>query len=87
MRAEVTSNSYENGNRVEIQRVIYEKSDDLFTLANLQRRYERVCKRIEETTNETIIENLQAEKEKLAAEISAMESYVAGYDDAEISEG
>ena len=80
MKTEVTSNTYENGQRVEIQRVIYDKSDDLFTLANFQRHYERVCKQIEESTNATVIAQLQGEKERLAADIIRVESNLAGYE-------
>ena len=87
MKTEITSNTYENGKRVEIQRVIYDKSDDLFTLANLQRHYERVCAQIEVTTNEATIASLNTEKENLLAKISAMESNLAGYEGDEENTG
>ena len=83
MTTEITSSTYENGKRIEVQRVTYEKSDDLYSLAAMQRRYENVCKQIEAATEETDLESLNAEKAKLEAEIEAKESVVAGYDTAE----
>lgn len=83
MTTETTSSTYENGKRIEVQRVIYEKSDDLYALANLQRRYENVCKQIETAVEGDDLESLNAEKARLAAEIEAKESIVAGYDAAE----
>ena len=80
MTTEITSTKYENGKRVEVQRVIYEKSDDLYALANAQRRYENVCRQIETAAEGADLENLRAEKAKLEAEISAKETIVAGYD-------
>lgn len=83
MTTETTSSTYENGKRIEVQRVIYEKSDDLYALANLQRRYENVCKQIETAVEGDELESLNSEKARLAAEIEAKESIVAGYDTAE----
>ncbi len=80
MKTEITSNSYEGGKRVEVQKVTYDKSDDLYALANLQRQYERICRQIENSTDEALVKNLQEEKEKLEAKISAMENNIAGYD-------
>lgn len=80
MKTEITGSTYEDGKRVEIQRVIYEKSDDIYILANLTRRYERLCNQIEKAKDDTVLENLKAEKEKLTLEISEQESVIAGYD-------
>jgi len=80
MTTEITSTKYENGKRVEIQRVIYEKSDDLYALANAQRRYENLCKQIDNAAEGTDLESLQAEKAKLEAEIEERENIVAGYE-------
>ena len=80
MTTEITSTKYENGKRVEVQRVIYEKSDDLYALANAQRRYENLCKQIDNAAEGTDLESLQAEKAKLEAEIEESENIVAGYE-------
>ncbi len=80
MTTEITSTKYENGKRVEVQRVIYEKSDDLYALANAQRRYENLCKQIDNAAEGTDLESLQAEKAKLEAEIEERENIVAGYE-------
>lgn len=80
MTTEITSTKYENGKRVEVQRVIYEKSDDLYALANVQRRYENLCKQIDNAAEGTDLESLQAEKAKLEAEIEERENIVAGYE-------
>ncbi|MBO5408349.1 MAG: hypothetical protein J6A61_02960 [Clostridia bacterium] len=61
----------------------YNKSDDLYTLASLQRKYERICVQIAETTNEDELSLLNAEKASLEAELNAQEEVVNGYDDAE----
>lgn len=80
MTTEITSTTYENGKRVETQRITYEKSDDLYSLANVQRRYENICKQIKEN-GET--ENLLAEKARVQAEVEAWEKIVAGYESKE----
>ena len=80
MTTEITSTKYENGKRVEVQRVIYEKSDDLYALANAQRRYENLCKQIDNAAEGTDLESLQAEEAKLEAEIEERENIVAGYE-------
>lgn len=80
MTTEITSTKYENGKRVEVQRVIYEKSDDLYALANAQRRYENLCKQIDNAAEGTDLESLQVEKAKLEAEIEERENIVAGYE-------
>ena len=80
MTTETTSSTYENGKRVEVQRVIYEKSDDIYALANAQRRYENLCKQIDNAAEGTDLESLQAEKAKLEAEIEERENIVAGYE-------
>lgn len=80
MTTEITSTKYENGKRVEVQRVTYEKSDDLYALASVQRRYENLCKQIDNVAEDTDLESLQAEKAKLEAEIEERENIVAGYE-------
>lgn len=82
MVTEITSSTYENGKRIEIQRVTYDKSDDLYNLANTQRRYESLCAQLE-TAEGDYRERLQGEKEKLEAELAEKERIVAGYDDGE----
>lgn len=80
MTTEITSTKYENGKRVEVQRVTYEKSDDLYALASVQRRYENLCKQIDNAAEGSDLESLQAEKAKLEAELEAKENIVAGYE-------
>lgn len=80
MTTEITSTKYENGKRVEVQRVTYEKSDDLYALASVQRRYENLCKQIDNVAEDTDLESLQAEKAKLEAEIEERENIVSGYE-------
>ena len=83
MKTEVISNDYVDGKRVSTQKVTYNKSDDLYTLASLQRKYERICTQVAETTNEDELSLLNAEKASLEAELNAQEEIVNGYDDAE----
>lgn len=80
MTTEITSTKYENGKRVEVQRVTYEKSDDLYALASVQRRYENLCRQIDNAAEGTDLESLQAEKAKLEAELEEKENIVAGYE-------
>ena len=80
MTTEITSTKYEHGKRVEVQRVTYEKSDDLYALASVQRRYENLCKQIDNAAEGTDLESLQAEKAKLEAELEEKENIVAGYE-------
>ena len=80
MTTETTSSTYENGKRVEVQRVTYEKSDDLYALASVQRRYENLCKQIDNAAEDTDLESLHAEKAKLGAEIEERENIVSGYE-------
>ena len=83
MKTEVISNDYVDGKRVSTQKVTYNKSDDLYTLASLQRKYERLCMQISQTTNEEELSMLNEEKASLEAELNAQEEVVNGYDDAE----
>lgn len=83
MTTEITSITHENGKRVEIHRVTYEKSDDLYSLAAAQRRYENLCKQIDNAVEGADLESLQAEKAKLEAEIEEKEKIVAGYEETE----
>ncbi len=81
MTTEITSSTYENGKRVEVQRVTYEKSDDLYSLAAAQRRYENLCKQIDNAAEGVDLESLRAEKAKIEVEIEEREKNVAGYED------
>ena len=81
MKTEIVSNSYENGQRVSMQKVIYDKSDDLFKLANLQRQYEVICARIADCTSETELLNYEIEKTRLEAEIKTQTEFVEGYEE------
>lgn len=80
MKTEVIENTYENGKRVSTQKVTYDKSDDLFTLANLQKQYESICRRIEESDGSTDTSYLQSEKARLEEEISAQQNIVDNYE-------
>ena len=79
MKTEVIENTYENGKRISMQKVTYEKSDDLFTLANLQRQFESICRKIEEE-NTTDYTYLLAEKERLESEIQAQQAMIDQYE-------
>ena len=84
MKTEVISNDYVNGKRVSTQKVTYNKSDDLYTLASLQRKYERLCTQISQTTNEEELSMLNEEKASLEIELNAQEEVVNGYDAEEV---
>ncbi len=73
---------YENGQRIVEQLVTYDKSDDLFALANLQRRYERISKELDEVTDQEEIERLQKSLETIKAEIDEQQKIVDGYEEA-----
>ena len=79
METLIVDNRFENGKRVCTQEVTYEKSDDLFTLANLQRQYENVCLQIRNAKEGTNIEYLKNQKEKLALSIACQEDIIKGY--------
>lgn len=79
MKTEVVENTYENGKRISMQKVTYDKSDDLFTLANLQRQYEGICRKIEEGSI-TDSAYLLAEKERLETEIQAQQAIIDQYE-------
>lgn len=84
MKTEVISNDYVDGKRVSTQKVTYNKSDDLYTLASLQRKYERLCTQISQTTNEEELSMLNEEKASLEIELNAQEEVVNGYDAEEV---
>ena len=84
MKTEVISNDYVDGKRVSTQKVTYNKSDDLYTLASLQRKYERLCTQISQTTNEEELSMLNEEKASLEVELNAQEEVVNGYDAEEV---
>ena len=84
MKTEVISNDYVDGKRVSTQKVTYNKSDDLYTLARLQRKYERLCTQISQTTNEEELSMLNEEKASLEVELNAQEEVVNGYDAEEV---
>lgn len=80
MKTEVIENTYENGRRVSTQKVTYDKSDDLFTLANLQKQYESICHRIEESDSSADTSYLQSEKTRLEEDIATQQKIVDNYE-------
>ena len=80
MKTEVMENTYKNGKRISMQKVTYDMSDDLFTLANLHRQYESVCKRLEENDGVSDSTYMLSEKERLEHEIEAQETIVYQYE-------
>lgn len=80
MKTEVVSNEFVDGKRVCTQKVTYNKSDDIFTLANLQKRYEKLCTQISESTDENERVLLNDEKASVEAQIVAQEELINGYD-------
>lgn len=79
MTTEIISDSYENGKRISTQRVTYDKSDDLFALANYQRQYENVCTQLSAAPVGSDITFLQAEKTRLEGELVLQQAVVDGY--------
>lgn len=79
MKTEIVGNTYENGKRVSNQRVYYDKSDDLFTLANLQRNYENICTQLDDCQDSDRKERLAREKTRLESELEAQETLISGY--------
>lgn len=80
MKVEIIGNAYADGKRTATQKVTYDKSDDLFALANLQRQLENIETHIAEATPETDIEVLLTEKQRIAAEVAAQTEIVNGYE-------
>jgi hypothetical protein len=80
MKIEKLGSVYQNGERVESQRVIYKKSDDLYAFTELQRRYENICTQISETQNPHDVLYLQSEKSRLETEIAAQQVNINGYE-------
>jgi len=76
---EIVGNVYQNGKRIATQKVTYEKSDDFYALANLQRNYESVCEQIANAPADGNTSHLLAEKARLEGEISAQEQIISGY--------
>ena len=79
MTIETVSTAYQNGRRVAQQKVTFEKSDDLFALANLYRQHEIICTQIAAAAPGVDTEVLGAEKTRVEAEITLQQSYVDGY--------
>ena len=86
MKVVVNSNRYESGKRVSEQTVTYDKSDDLYTLANLQRRYEAVCEQaaVAEAENGEVPAHLVDSMANIEAELKEMQALVDGYKGEEV---
>ena len=74
MISEIVENTYVNGQRICMQKIIYDKSDDLFKLANLQRQYELVCAKLMEKADAGATETEALENEKIRLEASIVET-------------
>ena len=83
MNTEIVGNSYENGKRISMQKVTYDKSDDLFKLANLQRQYEVICERIATLSEGADASSLEIEKARLETLVEEQTAYIEGYDEQE----
>lgn len=81
MKVEIIGNTYADGKRIATQKVTYDKSDDLFALANLQRQLENIETHIAEASTETDIEVLLSEKQRIATEVAAQAEIVNGYEE------
>ena len=79
MTIETVSVAYQNGRRVAQQKVTFEKSDDLFALANLYRQHEIICTQIAAVPPGVDTSALNAEKTRLEGEIIIQQGYVDGY--------
>lgn len=82
MTTKVIKSTYENGQRVVEQLVMYDKSDDLFTLANIQRRYERLVKSLETAIDEAEINSIKESMKLVEAEIAEQQAIIDGYEEA-----
>lgn len=80
MKTEVIGNIYEDGKRISTQKVIYDKSDDLYVLANLQKQYENICQRIEELEPGVDSTYLLSEKSRLEGAIAEQEEIINNYE-------
>ena len=79
---EISSISYENGKRVAMQKVTYDKSDDLFTLADMQRQLEALIRQREANeANGKSSSRLQEEIDKLTSDIAFQQNIIDGYND------
>jgi len=79
MITEIISNSFTADKRTSMQRVIYDKSDDLFALAARQRRYEDISSTIADPPAGYDTTALAEELEELKAEIAEYERYIEAY--------
>lgn len=80
MTTKLVNVRYEDGKRIATQEVAHSKSDDLFTLANLQRRLESILSLIAEPPAGYDAARLEAEKADIVKEMELIEGYIAGYD-------
>lgn len=79
MTTEIISSSVKNGQRIVTQRVIYDKSDDLFALANYQRSCEQLTEKLvaakTEDEKSAYQTSLNRARENLAAQQIIVDSY------------
>lgn len=83
MKKETVKVSYIDGRRIAEERTTYEKSDDLFSLANLQRQYENIL-RMEAEAGGALPAAMATNKAMLEAQIAELEGYVAGYAESKV---
>lgn len=81
MRTEIINNTYDNGHRICVQRVIYNKSDDLYMLAELQYKLEALSAQYGTQMPNEIAEEI----EKLTSMIAAQEILVNGYNQKDVT--
>ncbi len=79
MTTKLVNVRYEDGKRIATQEVVHSKSDDLYSLANLQRRYESLCSLILNPPDGYEAARLEEEKAGLENEMSIYEGYIDGY--------
>lgn len=84
MLTEIISNTYENGKRVSVQRITYNKSEDFMKYGSLQQQYEKICSQLEAGTGNK--DFLVGEKERLHKALAEQKAILDGYEAAESDE-
>jgi hypothetical protein len=79
LNIEIIGNQYVNGKRVSSQKVTYDKSDDLFTLANLNKQYESICEQIDNSAEGADISYMKRDRDAILAKIKEQQAIVDGY--------
>lgn len=77
----IISNTIEDGHRVQTCKEVFDKSDDLFSLANITKQYENILVQIAAATDPTRIAALEADKERVETLIAQTQINVDMYNE------